>query len=191
MINLLPPEYMRQLGAARTNSLLLRYSVLMTLVVAFLALEAVGMYFVVDAGTAQNQATISENAKKTTAFAATKKEAASFTANLSTAKYILGKQVPYTKILLIVAQSMPAGAVVDSISVDPATFGTPASLSVQAKTYNEVIETKTLLQKAQFNEKTPLFTAVSLQSVTTDKTADAHYPIIAQFNVTYSKDILK
>ena len=190
MINLLPPEDMRQLSAARTNTLLLRYSVLMTLVIALLALEAVGMYFVVDAGTAQNQTTISENEQKTAAYATTKTEAATFTSNLSTAKYILGKQVPYTTILLSIAKVMPTGSIVDSITIDPTDFGTPTTVSIRTNTYDNAVSVKNALQGAMFDAATPLFTAVSLQSVTTDET-NGTYPVSAILNVTYSKGILK
>jgi hypothetical protein len=67
MINLLPPDDKKQLAAARTNTLLARYSVLLSIIVVFLALEVVGMYLVVDAGTAQNESIIAENEKKTAA----------------------------------------------------------------------------------------------------------------------------
>lgn len=190
MINLLPPEEKRQLAAARTNTLLARYSVLTAIIVGLLALEIVGMYFFVDAGTAQNEATIQENEQKTASFSDTKRESEAFTANLATAKYILGKQVPYTSLIFALAGSLPEGSVIDTVALDPATFGTPTTLTVKTTSYNKAISVKTSLQDAKFNKSTPLFSSVSFQSVSSSEDTTTPYRYTAIFNVTYSKELL-
>lgn len=190
MMNLLPPDDKRQLAAARTNTLLARYSVLMAISIAILALEVVGMNLVVDAGTAQNQATILENEQKTAAYAPTKREAELFNSNLSTAKYILGKQVPYTSLIFTLANSLPAGTTLDTMMLDPATFGAPGLLTINTKSYDKAIEAKTALQNAKVNDSTPLFTSVSFQSVASNENDTTGYPFTAVFNVTYSKGAL-
>ncbi len=189
MINLLPPEDRRQLAAARTNTLLLRYSVLLGAFIGILILELVGMFVVVNMGKSQNEATIRDNQTKTATYASVQQQADAFRTNLSTAKYILDKQVPYTTLILTLANNLPSGAVIDRLTLDPATFGTPTTLNVMTTSYSRAIEVKTALQNAKVNGKTPLFSSVSFQSVasTENKTS---YPYTAIYNVTYSKAAL-
>lgn len=190
MINLLPQEEKRQLAAARTNTLLLRYSILLSVIIVFLAFETLGMYFVVDAGTAQNKATIEENKQRTAAYATTKQEADTLTTNLATAKYILGKQAPYTELILTLANSLPQGSVLDVLALDPATFDTPTTLTINTTSYSKSIEVKTALQNAKLNGKTPLFSSVSFESVSASADSNTPYGFTANYNVTYSKAVL-
>lgn len=189
MINLLPPDDKKQLVASRTNSLLLRYSILLGVFVVVLAIEIVGMTFVVDLGKSQNEAVIQENEVKTAGYAATRQKAEAFRSNLATAKYILDKQVPYTTLIFALAGSLPAGAVIDTLSIDPAAFGTPTTLTVNTTSYQKAIDVKNSLQNAKVNDTTPLFTSVSFQSVTASESA-SNYPYTAVYNITYSKAAL-
>ncbi len=189
MINLLPPDDKKQLVASRTNSLLLRYSILLGVFVAVLAIEIVGMTFVVDLGKSQNEAVIQENEVKTAGYAATRQKAEAFRSNLATAKYILDKQVPYTTLIFALAGNLPAGAVIDTLSIDPAAFGTPTTLTVNTTSYQKAIDVKNSLQNAKVNDTTPLFTSVSFQSVTASESA-SNYPYTAVYNITYSKAAL-
>ena len=109
MINLLPPEEKRLLAAARTNTLLLRYSMLTLSVVCLLVLEVIGMNLVVDASSVQNKAIIAENEKKTADYSKEKKQADQFTADLKIAKSILSKQISYTTLIFTVANCLPQG----------------------------------------------------------------------------------
>lgn len=189
MINLMPPEDRKQLAAARTNTLLLRYTVLLGIVIAFLVLEMVGMYFVISAGKARDEATIQDNDQKTVAYDTVKKQAEEFRTNLATAKYILGKQIPYTTLILTLANNLPSGAVLDKLSIDPTTFGTPTTLTVKTDSYDRSIAVKTALQNTKING-TPLFSSVSFQSVNSQTTPGESYPMTAVYNVTYSKAVL-
>ncbi len=189
MINLLPPDDKKQLNAARTNSLLLRYSVLLGMFVVLLAVEVVGMTFAVDLGKSQNEAVIADNEQKTASYAATKLKAEEFRSNLATAKYILDKQVPYTALIFALAGSLPEGAVINTLSIDPASFGTPTTITVNTTSYQKAIDVKTALQNATVGESTPLFTSVSFQSVASSESAGS-YPFTAIYNITYSKAAL-
>ena len=189
MIILLPPDDKKQLVASRTNSLLLRYSILLSVFVAALAIEIVGMSFVVNLGKSQNETIIQENEAKTVGYTATRQKAEAFRSNLATAKYILDKQVPYTTLIFSLANSLPSGAVIDTLSIDPATFGTPTMLTVNTTSYQKAIDVKNSLQNAKVNTTTPLFTSVSFQSVTASESA-SDYPFTAVYNITYSKAAL-
>lgn len=189
MINLMPFEDRRQLAAARTNTLLLRYVILMGMFIAFLAIEMVAVYFIVSAGKANNELVIQENEAKTVEFTDVKQQATLFRSNLATAKYILGKQVPYTTLMLTLANNLPEGAVLEKLSIDPATFDTPTTLSVKTTSYDRAVQVKTALQNAKVND-VPLFSSVSFQSVSNSEGDKTSHPYTAIYNVTYSKKVL-
>ena len=190
MINLLPPDEKRQLAAARTNTLLLRYSVLLVGIVGVLALETLGMYLVVDTGTAQSKQTIQENEQKTASYSTTKQQAEVFASNLATAKYVLGKQVPYTTLIFALAGSLPEGTVLDVVALDPATFGTPTTITVKSTTYQKAIDVKTALQAAKVNGETPLFSSVSFQSVAASEDTTTKYRYTSVYSIVYSRAVL-
>ncbi|MGE5299074.1 MAG: hypothetical protein ACM3KF_03470 [Acidobacteriota bacterium] len=189
MINLLPPDDKKQLIASRTNSLLLRYTILLGVIVAVLAVEIAGMSFIVDLGKSQNETVIQDNEAKTAGYAPTRQKAEAFRSNLATAKYILDKQVPYTNLIFSLARSLPSGTVIDTLAIDPATFGTPTTLIVKTTSYQKAIDVKTSLQNAKINDTTPLFMSVSFQSVAVSESA-GNYPYTATYNITYAKAAL-
>lgn len=116
MINLLPPEERRQLGAARSNTLLLRYSIVLLFILALLGSEIGGSYIFINAERARNEETAQENAAKTSQYAATRQQAEAFTSSLSTAKQILDDQTPYTALVLALAKAIPSSTSIDTVA---------------------------------------------------------------------------
>lgn len=188
MINLMPTEDQRQLAAARTNSLLLRYAILLTIFIGILALEIGGMYLLINTEKAQNESIISDNTAKTASYTSVKQQANQFNSDLATAKYILDKQVPYTTLILAVANGLPGGAVLDRLAIDPNSFGTPTTITVKTVSYDRSIEVKSALQAMKVNN-IPLFSSVSFESVSS-AAGDGSYPFTAIYNVTYSRVVL-
>lgn len=185
MINLLAPNDRRQLAAARTNTLLRRYVFLMALVLAVLVAEMAGVYFVISSDKARNEAVIQENEQKTVGYAETKRLATQFKSDLATAKVILDKQVPYTKLIIGVANALPQDARLDTLSLNPELFGTPTTLTLHTKSYGLAIDIKSSLQKS------PMFSDVSFQSVTKEEKPSSDYQYTAVYNVTFSREALK
>lgn len=188
MINLLSANDQRQLAAARTNTLLLRYTILLGVFVVILVAEILGVYIIMNVGKIQNQATIQDNNSKAAGYTAVKKQADAFRTDLATAKYILDKQVPYTTLMLTIAQNLPHGAILGKLTIDPTTFGTPTTFTVNANSYDATIGVKTALQNTKIND-VPLFSSVSFQSVSVDENR-ASNPYTAIYNVVYSKAVL-
>ncbi len=185
MINLLSPEDRRQLRAARSNTLLLRYTILLGLVVVLLVVEMVGIYFILSVDKARNEEVIRENDAKTADFAVTKTSAAQFKSDLATAKYILGNQVPYTKLITTIANILPSDAIIETLALNPATFGTSTQLTINTKSYQSAINVK------QFLQKSTIFTDVSFQSVAQNVENPGVYPFTAIYNVTIARDAAK
>lgn len=184
MINLLSPNDRKQLAAARTNTLLLRYNVLLGLVIVLLIAEMVGIYFVLGMDKANNEATIADNDAKTQSYASTKQAAASFKADLTTAKAILDNQVTYTKLITTIAGLLPSDVAIDTLALNPSTFGTPTQMTIHTKSYQSAIDVKQNLQDSK------LFNDVNFQSVT-QNTDSSDRPFTAVYNVTFSKEAAK
>lgn len=185
MINLLSPDDRRQLSAARTNTLLLRYNVLLGLVVIVLILEMVGIYTVLSLDKSRNEAVIRDNESKTQAYNSTKQAATQFKSDLTTAKYILDSQVPYTKLITTIANLLPSDAVLDTLALNPTTFGTPTQLTIHTGSYQSAIDVKQDLQNSK------IFSDVSFQSVNQEGGNTNGHPYTAIYNVTISKEAAK
>ena len=188
MINLLPSDYRKQLAAARTNTLLLRYVMLLGAFIAVLLLEIGVVYLFLNAEKARNEATIADSAARTRGFEPIRKEAEQFKSDLATAKHILGKQVPYSELILAIANNLPTNVVIDTLTIDPTTFGSPSTLNVHTGSYEEAIAARSALSAMKFGEE-PIFTEVSFQSVSMDGNDDKH-PATAIYQVTFSKRLL-
>ncbi len=186
MINLLPPAEKRQLRAARTNALLVRYNFFLLGAVAFLCL-AVGMTYIYlnNTKTGAEQA-ISQNKTKVASYAPTIAQAQQFRSNLATAKQILDHEVTYTKVILAISQLLPSGTVLENLHLDSQTFGTETILTAKAKDYTRALALKDSFQNS------PLFSNVHFQNITTsDASSNSGYPLTVNLNVTIKKDAAK
>lgn len=187
MINLLPTNDKRQLQAARTNNLLIRYNILMLAVLVFLGL-AIGVTFVyLNTVKANSQSVIEGNAARVSDYASVQKEANQFRANLATAKQILSHEVTYSNVVLEIAALLPAGVVLQNLSLDANTFGTPITLIANTKSYDSAIALKNSFQAS------PLFSDVHFTTIasTTAGDAAAQYPVTVNLSVTIKKGTVK
>lgn len=182
----MPPEEKRQLRAARTNSLLLRYNFLLLSIVAFLGL-AVGLTWVyLSNSKVSAETTQAENTARVSNMQNIETEAQKLRANLTTAKQILNNEVTYTKIIFTIASLMPSGTVLDSLNLDSKTFGTPIPLIAKATTYENALKLKESFQSSS------LFSDVRFQSIAANSgTQQVQYPLTVTFSVTIKKDAIK
>lgn len=183
MINLLPPEHKQDIQAARTNTLLIKYNLLLLGVLAFLML-AIGVVYVYLSNTkAGSEITIKENKEKVAGFASTEQEAQIFRQNLSTAKQILDREVNYTNVILKISRILPSGTVLTNLSLDASQFGKETTLAAQVKDYDKAIALKDALSQSG------LFTDVHFQTITAS--ADGDYPVTVNLFVTFNKEAAK
>jgi len=181
MINLLPPEEKRQLHAARANTLLIRYNVVLVVAAGILALGVAVTYVYLNATKANAQQTINDNNAKVRSYADVQTQANQFRSNLSIAKQILDHDVTYTKIIIEIANLLPHGVTLENLNLDAQTFGTETVLIAKAKDYASA-----LALKASF-EKSSLFTNVHFQSISSGD-ANTPYPFSVDLAVTIKKD---
>lgn len=180
MINLLPPEHKRDIRAARTNTLLIRYNLLLVGVLAFLLLAIGVVYVYLSNSKASADMTIKENKEAVAGFAATEQEAQTFRQNLATAKEILDREVNYTDVILNISRALPSGSILTNLSLDASSFGKETTLAAQVKSYDKAIALKDALSQSG------LFTDVHFQSITSSSNAD--YPITVNLFVTFKKE---
>ncbi|HYG83386.1 MAG TPA: hypothetical protein VD907_00730 [Verrucomicrobiae bacterium] len=177
MINLLSPEEKRQLRAARTNVLLLRYNILVAItILAVGGVFGVG-FFITFQEREQALQEQRDNQARTADFSQVRREAEEFTKNLATAKSILSQEIVYSELLVAVAKTLPRGTVLTDISLTPANFNTPSTLAARTKNYDGALQLKGTL------EASPLFSNVSITNIIQDSTNRA-YPVSVQLNVT-------
>lgn len=180
MINLLPPEAKAQIKAARTNQLLLRYNIILLSAVGFL-LAAVGLVYIYLASTKSSaEVAIEDNISRVSDYSAIESEASSFKQNLASAKQILDSDVNYSKVVLEIAGVLPSGVVLDTLSLDSTTFGTPTSLNARVRDYDTVLRLKDALQASD------TFSDVSIQTISSG--GEGAYPLNATLSVTIRKD---
>lgn len=184
MINLLPPEEKRQLRAARTNTLLARYNLILLGALVFLGVAFAIVYFYLTTAKANADQIVSENTAATSEYANVLTEAQQFRGNLTVAKQILDREIAYSKVLIAIAQVMPSGVVLNSLTLDSETFGTETTLSAGARDYASALAFKDALQAS------PLFVEPHFQSINAAG-AEGPYPVLVDLNVTISEEITR
>lgn len=180
MINLLPPTMKSQIGAARTNRLLLRYNLLLLAALGFLLASIVIVYIYLATTKASAETTVAENQARASDYSSVEIAANSFKQNLATAKVILDGNVAYSAIIVEIAHALPSGVVLDNLSLDSATFGTPMVLSAKARSSDAALAAMSALQSSK------LFTGVSIQRM--EGVGSGEYPVSVSYTVTIKKD---
>ena len=186
MINLLPDDTKVQLRAARTNVLLVRYILVIFLAFAFAMLILVGAYFLLNLNKASAQQIIDANDTKAGVYSDTKTQVDALSAKLAEAKGLLDQELLYSKALENIGQQVPAGTIIDKISLDATSFnGTAMTLKVYAKTTAEALAMRDNFQNS------PFFSNVSFQTVSDTNGGIANYPVSATLTVSLNKAIAK
>jgi len=185
MINLLPDDTKRQIRAARLNVLLVRYTMLLIGAIVFLAAGAASIYFVMQSIETASEDKVAENQAQISNYHAVEAEAAAFRANLNTARSILSQEVIYSDTVVQIAQVIPAGVVLDSISLTADSFGSPINLNAKTKSYQAAVNLKNSL------ENSSMFSDVRLSSVSgSNETGEAasDYPVSVSLTATLSAE---
>ena len=150
MINLLPRDQQREIRAARTNTLLLRYLILLISAVVFL-LGALGVtYFSLTASARQADSIREQNERAAVEYQETQIAATALRSELSSAKSLFESEIRYSKVLLRLSALLPEGSSIDSFSVDNTTFSQPISLSVRVSGEQQARELEQNFQNSPF-----------------------------------------
>lgn len=187
MINLLPEAYKKEIRAARTNVILLRYNFLLLGAVALLFAGSITVYFFLNNSKAASEQINRENVSKSTQYASTQKQAEEYRKNLATAAKILDNEVNYTDIVFSITNLLPKGVILDNLNLNAKEFGTQTLVNAHAKDYNAASALKSAF------EQSSLLSNVHFQAVSNDTagTGSTNYPISISINVTINKVVKK
>lgn len=185
MINVLPPDAKRELLASRTNSLLMRYIILTSVFMGLVLLEMGAVYLFLASTRQASEDTIAKNTAEAASLQQVKIKSDEFKSNLATAKTIFDSQVRYTSVIKTISDLIPSGIILDTLTIDPTTFGTPTTLEVKAKTYGDAILFRTKLNDSK------KFTNTSFKNISFSPDNKGPYPYSVTYNLTFSKELLK
>jgi Tfp pilus assembly protein PilN len=185
MINLMPDDIKKEIRSARVNVILIRYIVVVLLAFAFLIVTLGVSYIVLTQTKASAQRLIKVNQTKATVYSTTKTQVDALSSRLLETKSILDQEILYSNVLANIGKQMPAGTVIDTITLSTASFsGTPVTLKAYAKTNDAVVA---LRQKFQ---NSPFFSKVNFESVS-DTAGIAGYPVSVSMTLTITKAAAK
>jgi Tfp pilus assembly protein PilN len=181
MINLLPPATKKQLYAARSNTLLIRYNILLLVAILFLAI-AIGLtYLYLSSVRAANENTVKANSAQEATYASVKTKAKSFRDNLSADKLVLNQSFNYANLVQEITKLLPSGVVLNNLTLDTKSFGTETTFAFRTKSFAAALELKDAFQKSS------LFSNAHFASIAGSE--DRTYPLTVNLSVTIKKDV--
>lgn len=181
MINLMPYDTKKEIRSARLNVILGRYIIVVLLAFGFLALLLAGSYVVLTQTKESAQRLIDIGGSNSNPNGSTESQVRALNSTLSQAGMTLNQGVSYSDTLINIGQQMPAGTVLDSLTLNAASFGsTPITLKVYAKTTDDITA---LQQKFQ---STPDFENVK---VIPDTASINGYPVSASVTFIITKAV--
>lgn len=181
MINLLPEDQKQEIRSGRVNVVLTRYIIIILLAFAFLVALLGGSYFVLSQTKASAERLVGVNSNKAAAYSSTKAQVDNLSTQLSQTKTILDQEILYSNVLMNIGQQMPAGTVLENISLNSASFtGAPVTLKAYAKTTDAAVALREKFQSA------PIFTNVNFQSVS-DSAGIPGYPVTVSMTLVITK----
>ena len=178
----MPDEAKVELRAARTNIVLIRYIFVIFLACLFLGFALFGSVVLLNRTAASSQQLIDANDTKAEVYSSTKAQVDALSSSLTEAKNILDQEVLYSNVLMNIAQQMPAGTIIDKITLNADSFGaTPLTLKVYAKTTDDAVNLRERFQNS------PSFSNVSFQTISDTSEGIDGYPISATMTLTLNK----
>lgn len=184
MINLMPDAEKMEIRAGKVNVVLVRYIIIIVLAFSFLVLLLIGSYLLLRQNKASAQQVIDANAAKAQVYSSTKQQVDALSTSLTQAKTILDKEILYSKVLTNIGQQMPAGTVIDKLTLSSASFtGTPTTIRAYAKTSADVVALREKFQSS------PYFTNVSFDSISDTSGGIKDYPVSVSMTLTFTKAV--
>lgn len=190
MINLLPDTHKQEIRAGRTNVLLVRYIAIMGSAVVVLS-GLLGGAFVVLSATNQNALNkVEQNKQRMASYDSVKLQADAFRSDLTTAKVVLEKQVSYSSLIYRIASIVPKNVVLDSLVLDPKSFGSKVTMDASAKSFEDATKLKEAFLRSDEIFSNVQYQALR-QSEDTSSDSGSKYPIKVNLNVVINKGALK
>lgn len=181
MINLLPRERRKEIRAAYSNTLLLRYLLLLLGALGFLLIALGITYFALFRAAAQADVTREDNEQRATGYTETQTVATKFRSDLTSAKTLFDEEVRYSLVLMRFSQLLPEGTAADSLSLTSGSFSQPSSMAIRVRNESAA---KRLYANFSASE---YVSDVSLGNINT--TGNSDYPYSVELTFTFNRSI--
>lgn len=191
MINLLPETHKSDIRAARANVLLVRYIAILGAALVVLGGIVTAAYVVLENRKISAQDLLDANTTRTAKYQPVRAEADSLRTSIASAKSILDQKVSYTKLIYKIADSTPNGVILDTLELDPTTFGnTTMIINATAKT---VEAAQKLRDDFSSTTNSGLFSDVKLLTLESgaDDGTGGEYPVKVSVSVMINKGALQ
>ena len=184
MINLLPDSEKKLLTAARTNTLLIRYNVILVIGAAFLVLALVVVYVFLTTIRVSAEQTIASNQARQQSYAEVKERAGQLQTEINGAKSIFDNELSYSRALVRYANLFPKGTAIDSIKLDENSFNQTTSVTVKVTGEQA---TKDLIDSMQKSSYVQNFQRSNIAF----NSSGGEYPYTVSISFTLTKEIAK
>lgn len=179
MINLLPYDKKRDLKASRNNTAMIKSLILLGAAALFLTAGCMATMFFLNNSKEVND-DLSKNATLSAETISINQKAAKARSDLSTAQKILDNQISYSKLLSLIASTLPSGVILDGLDVNNATINDPITLELHTSTTDKIH------QIAQNFQSSAAFSSYDFVSAKQDPSSSA-YPTSITVKVKINK----
>lgn len=150
MINLLPSDNVRQLKAARANTLLIRYLIITAVLILLLLGAVAATHQLLTAQKSAAESRIADNQVKTVDYQSVQQQADTLRGALGSAKTALDQDIHYSNALLRIAAALPANTRINSLSLDAQSFDQPLTLEATVTSEEEAYALRTGLESSEY-----------------------------------------
>lgn len=182
MINLLPYENKKQIRAGRMNIILIRFIVILGMAMGFLVLACGASYLVLNVIKDSDRQVVTVKAK-TKSTNSIQQQADAFRNNLINVKSMLDNEITYSDVLSGLGATLPKGAILDSLSLNETSFSTTYSLTILAKSNDQLQQIDNNFKSSQYFSNYKLVTS----SATPDGSTD--YPVKISTSITINRRV--
>jgi len=148
VINLLNPHDKKELRAARRNTIWSRYTLLaVALLITVNIILGLTFFFTLNQAQIYKQRIADNQAQSNKSYSGTRAKSEAFRKNLTTAKALLGAETNYSSIIVTIANTVPGGCVMSSLTLNPQSFGVTQSFNFKCRAKADIIRLKTALER--------------------------------------------
>lgn len=182
MINLIPKQEKRDLEAARRNTLLLKYSIIVLSASLVMAGIMYGYSMLLSNTEASAKNLIETNSTEAGIYSDTKKEVGILTEKLSSIRTVTSNEVKISKLLVNIANLMPAGTIVNSIEIDSQNISNPSTMKVSGKSTENIVALQTAFRSST------IFKEVNFETIAENDNDPRGYNASVTLNVVFNQE---
>lgn len=175
MINLMPEELKKQMKAARLNTILVNFLVIMFFAIIFLVFTCISTYLILN-----NIEQKAKGGSVITPYTLAKSKVDDIKTQISGAEYMLSNYVPYSSVLTKIGSVLPSGVIIDSISLNNDAFNSKINLKLNAKSSD-------ITQQLTDRFTSPIFSEPNLINTNADSQNAFGYPVEVNISVRINK----